>query len=77
MQADPEERTNLAAAHPDVVARLAPALARYNLHYVTGSLPADVLAANYTELANRTTTWQGYYGPCYIRKAVSSTTPLA
>ena len=66
--ADPEERRNVAAQHPDVVARLALALARSNEHYVTGSLAPDVLAANYTELANRTATWQGYYGPCYLRK---------
>lgn len=69
LMADPEERSNLAAAHPDIIAELAPILSRYNDHYVTGSLPAEELAANYTELANRTVTWKGYYGPCYIRKA--------
>ena len=66
--ADPTERNNLASLHAGVVQKMAPVLEKYNEHYVTGSLPADELAAKYTALKNRTATWQGYYGPCYIRK---------
>ena len=70
--ADPSERVNLAAKHPDVVGRLAALLNASNRPYVTGSLPADQLAAHYVELQNRTATWKGYYGPCYLRRTNSS-----
>ena len=42
--ADPSERSNVAAANPDVVARLAPVLQRYNdEQYVSGHLPASTM----------------------------------
>jgi len=65
---DPRETTNVAEGNPAVVARLAPLLARANQHYVTGSLALEALAANYTEVPNRTQTWRGYAGPCWVRK---------
>ena len=66
--ADPSERRNIAADHPDVVAALAAALATFNANaYVTGRIPAADLAANYTAVDMRT--YQGYTGPCYARNA--------
>lgn len=65
---DPTETVNLAQEQPEVVARLVASLSLANQHYVTGSLPLDVLQANYTLLPNRSAYWRGYEGPCWIRK---------
>ena len=66
--ADPNETVNVAAAHPDVVARLAAALAAASTYYVSGRIPADALAANYTPI-NTTEEWGGFQGPCYRPKS--------
>jgi hypothetical protein len=65
---DPRETTNVAAQQPKVVERLAGLLSKYNEHYVTGSLAQEILEANYTLLPNRSATWRGYEGPCWVRK---------
>ena len=63
--ADPTETTNVADAHPDIVARLAAAIAKANAGaYVTGSLDNATLA-RYTKLAPGH--WGGFTGPCYAR----------
>lgn len=65
--ADPSERSNVAAANPDVVARLAPVLQRYNdEQYVSGHLPASTLQQKYTKLPKDH--WGTFSGPCYARK---------
>eukprot|EP01062_Namystynia_karyoxenos_P043778 TRINITY_DN3205_c0_g1_i1.p1 TRINITY_DN3205_c0_g1~~TRINITY_DN3205_c0_g1_i1.p1 ORF type:complete len:545 (+),score=180.56 TRINITY_DN3205_c0_g1_i1:90-1637(+) len=66
--ADPSEQANVAAQHPDVVARLTAALAGYNHIYASKSLPDDVLAANYSKLSDPRSHWGGYLGPCYLRQ---------
>jgi hypothetical protein len=66
---DVGERTNLAPQNPSIVSRLSAALAESNAPYVTGYLsPQQLEAGNWVELPNRTETWRGYYGPCYVKK---------
>ena len=72
--ADPNETANVAAAFPDVVARLAAALDAASTYYVSGRLPADTLAANYT-LINTTEEWGGFEGPCYRPKSPAAARP--
>lgn len=64
---DPMEENNVAASHPDVVARLQPVLAAYNDHYVPGHLDPARLSANYMPIDKGE--WRGFSGPCYRRKA--------
>jgi hypothetical protein len=65
--ADPSERSNVASAHPDIVARLAPVLQAYNdEQYVTGHLPPAVLQEAYTRFP--TGHWRNFLGPCYYKK---------
>jgi hypothetical protein len=63
--ADAEERKNVAAANPDVVARLAAQLSKFK-PYVTGHLSAETLSANYTQIPKGH--WGNFLGPCYYRK---------
>jgi hypothetical protein len=63
---DPSESKNVAAANPDVVARLSGPLADSVISYVSGHLPAATLAANYTPIPAGT--WGDFVGPCYKRK---------
>ena len=64
--ADPAETTNVAAQHPNVVARLLPPLAESNQQYVTGHLPFALLAKDYVPV--HPGEWGGFFGPCYTRK---------
>eukprot|EP00729_Bicosta_minor_P005668 gene5668-35616_t len=63
--ADPGEKKNVAAGHPDMVAKLAPILEMYNDYYVSGRIPAAQLAKDYKPID--ISRWQGYLGPCYER----------
>eukprot|EP00937_MAST-01D_sp_MAST-1D-sp2_P002952 g2952.t1 len=63
--ADPHEATNVAAAHPDVVARLAPLLKQYEKYYVPGHLALPQLA-RYQAIDKKR--WGGFKGPCFERK---------
>ena len=65
--ADPSETTNVADAHPEVVAALSAALAAASTYYVSGTLPARQLHADYVAI-NATTEWAGFMGPCYVRR---------
>eukprot|EP00656_Telonema_subtile_P000083 TRINITY_DN10035_c0_g1_i2.p1 TRINITY_DN10035_c0_g1~~TRINITY_DN10035_c0_g1_i2.p1 ORF type:complete len:538 (-),score=120.73 TRINITY_DN10035_c0_g1_i2:189-1802(-) len=63
--ADPQERHNLAAQHPEVVARLTPVVEQYQKYYVLGHLSATELQA-YDQVNQ--SKWGGYTGPCYIKR---------
>lgn len=64
---DPSERTNVAEAHADIVAKLAPILQKSNDdQYVTGHLDLEVLASKYKPIEK--SRWEGYLGPCYEKK---------
>ena len=63
---DARETTNVAAQHPDVVARLAAAIAAANAAvYTNGTLDDEALAA-YVKVAP--SHWGGFLGPCYVKK---------
>ena len=63
---DARETTNVAAQHPDVVARLAAAIAAANAAvYTNGTLDEEALAA-YVKVAP--SHWGGFLGPCYVKK---------
>jgi hypothetical protein len=65
--ADPSETNNIAADHPDIVARLAPVLQLSNdEQYVTGHLDPKLLAAKYKPIEK--SRWEGYLGPCFEPK---------
>jgi hypothetical protein len=64
---DPSEQHNVAADHPEVVAKLAPLLKAAEAYYVPGHLLLWQLA-QYDKVANLTERWQGYIGPCYEKK---------
>lgn len=72
--ADPSETTNVAVQHPDVVARLLPPLAESNQQYVTGHLPAAVLAKDYVAVHPKE--WGDFFGPCYTRKGAPTPPPI-
>ena len=65
--ADPREASNVAVAHPEVIALLAPILAASNDHYVSGHLDPSLLARDYVAV-NTSTEWGSFVGPCYRRK---------
>jgi len=65
--ADPAERHNIAKLHPKIVQRLLIRMDKFVKYYVSGHLPPAVLEANYTKIDK--SSWQGYLGPCYARKA--------
>ena len=62
--ADPSETTNIVNEHLDLVAKLAPILATFNDHYVTGHLDAQALA-KYKPVDK--SAWGTFMGPCYRR----------
>ena len=64
---DPQEKSNVAAQHPEVNALLAPILAASNEHYVSGHLPQAQLERDYEKL-DATTVWGSFVGPCWKRK---------
>ena len=65
VRADPTEEHNVAGDHPEVVSRLAAAIAKANAGaYVSGTLDNATLA-RYTKLPAGH--WGGFTGPCYAR----------
>ena len=62
--ADPTETKNVAAANPEIVARLSKVLLSYKV-YITGHLPQATLDANYTALPAHH--FGNFMGPCYYR----------
>ena len=63
---DAQETTNVAARHPDIVARLAKAIAAANAAVLTNGSLGDGALAAYTKVDE--TYWGGFDGPCYLKK---------
>jgi len=64
---DPSERNNVAAEFPDVVKRLQPSVLKFQVPYVTGTL-SKVELKRYKKIHDPSKHWNGYLGPCYLRK---------
>ena len=64
---DPTEKYNVAKDYPDVVLKLQTQLENFN-YYVTGRLTEMELQKNYVKIENVNEHWNGYLGPCYLRK---------
>ena len=64
---DESERNNVADANPDIVKKLVRSVKENVDYYVTGSLTEQELEA-YDRIDDPDTHWQGYSGPCYLKK---------
>lgn len=63
---DAQETTNVAALHPDIVARLSKAIAAANAAVFTNGSLGDGALAAYTKVDE--SHWGGFDGPCYLKK---------
>ena len=68
---DPSERNNVAHAFPDVVERMQKSVLEFQQSYVTGRLTSKELE-KYDQIEDPDVHWNGYLGPCYMRKEEKS-----
>ena len=68
---DPSERNNVAHAFPDVVERMQKSVLKFQQSYVTGRLTSKELE-KYDQIEDPGVHWNGYLGPCYMRKEEKS-----